>query len=210
MIKSVISFLGLLFAIKTHAQSNVFIIFKTHPVAYTIKNFNLGFEIGKDSAHGRLNFHVFRQTSFPGMLFDQFEDDSGSEQKVSGLTYRLGYKYLFKPSANSSFYIEPQLRTGKTSGILNSPHSSSAGVDIFNTKTKANQYICLFGIQKLNHKNKKFAFDIYTGIGYYSANINNILKESTPATSLPIGYKFSYKNEGYKLYLGMSIGIAIR
>jgi hypothetical protein len=190
----------------TGQSNNFFCIIKTHPAAYVVKNFNLGVEIGKGENSGRLTLSAFwtnKMSPSPYSDSDRFSEGQKETFDVGGLTYRIGYKHILIEKNQNLLYFEPQFRYAQTSGIFNNVSGQ------FDCKIKNTQILGLFGFQMPN-KQKTFMVDLYVGVGYMSAAVNNVLKiASTNPNAVPIGTVVSWKNSGMNIYLGTSIGIIL-
>jgi hypothetical protein len=208
--------LQLLFCLVVHAafgQSNRFYgIIKTHPAAYFVKNYNLGVELGKEDWLDRVTISAFwtnnKSTSpYPDSeLF--YHGDSGTNFDMEGLTYRFGYKHVFKEKGDYFFYVEPQVRYGLTKGIFNDVYSTIF-TDVYDCKIKNTQILGLLGAQFPN-KQKTFMIDFYVGFGLMNAAINVVLKTASTRSGVPsVGTVRTWTNKGLNGYIGTSIGIIL-
>jgi hypothetical protein len=188
----------------TFGQSNRFYgVIKTHPAAYIVKNYNMGVEIGKGEFLDRLTVSAFwtnnKSTSpYPDSeLF--YHGDSGTNFDVEGLTYRFGYKHVFKVHGKDLFYVEPQFRYALT----------GSDTDVYDCTINNRQILGLLGAQFPN-KQKNFMIDFYVGFGVMNAAINIVMK--TPSTRPrvpPVGTVRTWVNSGINGYFGTSIGIIL-
>lgn len=203
--------LKLLFSILIYSafgQSNhYYAIIKTHPVANFYKKYNLGIEIGKDGKSSRLTFSIFKtylQSSFP---FDINCVNRGIE--AEGLNYRFGIKSLIFKADNLLFYLEPQFRYTRSSGLFYESYLDGLYNDIYNVTVKDFQFSGLAGFQILNKK-KWIMIDFYSGLGTNYAKFNGILKKTySRPNPPPIGTVSKWKCEGINIYFGTSIGLIL-
>jgi hypothetical protein len=212
MKKTILQLLFCILVQVAFGQSNRFYgIIKAHPAAYFFKNYNVGVELGKGESLDRVTLSAFWTNKMSTSPYPDSElfyhGDSGSNFDVQGLTYRFGYKHIFKKKGKDLFYVEPQFRYALTKGIFNDV--TGQFTDVYDCKINNTQVLGLLGAQFPN-KQQTVMIDFYVGLGLMSAVINVVLKTASTRSNVPpVGTVRTWQNSGINGYFGTSIGIIL-
>jgi hypothetical protein len=173
------------------------IILKTHPLAWSVKDFNLGVEIQKN-VHWRYTLGLWGKNH----SFEEYQTTNAGDRK--GISFRLGAKYF--PGfidKKIRFYIEPQLRLHVLKGSFQDDGDGTKA----NEQEYGGHLATLFGLQYQNRP-KSLVFDIYGGLGLFGAKINSTVIGGNK-TDL-YGKKLDRSAFLPALYFGTAVGLNLR
>jgi hypothetical protein len=180
-------------------ESEKSFIIKTHPFAYLLEDYNIGFEFGK-TKNLHYNVGVFATHNLSNFdVYTLFRD------KTKGATIRLGVKSFHK-----RWYAEPQIRFAKTSTIESATDINDKFFYDVTVKRKTFQ-LCLLGGYQIQTPKSAFVFDTYLGLGVASFNSYES-KYTAHIDPSQIGKvtNFKYPKSNVLFYFGTSIGFDVK
>jgi hypothetical protein len=186
------------------------IILKINPLAYVIKEYNFGAEIGI-TPRWRATISYFNQIDFPTGLKNEITDLFDEERlfdSFGGGSIRIGSKYFLSEPRKWNQYIEPQYRYNKGKGKDSRQFFDSQSLNInqaIDFTAKSNQIAFLYGIQYQGQK--KFVVDFNIGIGYASTRYFGLITSATNGYNQ--GRNIGATYSGIEFYLGTSLGFNI-